>query len=78
MLALPALAQTNPHARSRPQPQGGYGYDGYRQPSYPGARRDQTYSHPPGHTGTIYWNTPNADGNLGGPSAGGTAGSSGG
>lgn len=70
VLNFPALAQSNPHNRSRPQPQAGY-YGQAMEPTYPGTRRDQTYSRPRGYTGTIYWNTPNADGNFGGPGAGG-------
>ena len=70
LAALPASAQTNPHQKSGPQ-QARESYGSYRtQPSY-APRASTTYSHPPGHQGTIHWNTPNADGNFGGPGAGG-------
>lgn len=69
LAALPAAAQTNPHQKPGPQPRESYG--SYRsEPSY-SPRASTTYSHPPGYRGTIRWNTPNADGNFGGPSAGG-------
>lgn len=39
-----------------------------------GKRGYDLYSRAPGTTGTIYWNTPNASGNLGSPSTGGSGG----
>lgn len=49
------------------------------QPAYgpvqePRGRVQQQYSRPPGGDGVIRWNTPNADGNFGGPGGGGSAG----
>lgn len=76
--AGPALAQTNPYKRGGPQPRESYGSYQSRQ-AYPGTSRvTNPYSVQPGYSGTIHWNTPNADGNLGGPGAGGSSGSSGG
>lgn len=69
--ALPALAQTNPYKRYSPQPRESYG--SYQtQPTY-APRVTNPYSHPPGYQGIIRWNTPNADGNFGGPGAGGAS-----
>ena len=74
--ALPALAQTNPYRRNVPRaPEAYTRYD--NAPVY-SPRASSTYSVPPGYSGTIRWNTPNADGNFGGPGGGGRAGSPGG
>ena len=58
-----AQAQTRarnvaPQARAMPGPQ---------------RRGPEPYGTPPGSSGTIKWNTPNASGNLGGPGAGGSS-----
>jgi hypothetical protein len=77
--ALPAAAQTNPYNRTGPQPRESYG--SYRAaPAYDrySPRAINPYAAPRGYSGMIHWNTPNADGNLGGPGGGGSAGSPGG
>lgn len=63
--AVPATAQPRRGAGSGQAP----GAVAYPQ-SYPGRGYD-IYSRPPGSSGTIGWNSPNASGNLGGPGAGG-------
>lgn len=62
-------------------PRGAYGQPAYgsqpatsRDPRSP-ERGNPSYTQPPGQTGIIRWNTPNADGNLGSPSLGGGPGS---
>ena len=74
--AFPAEAQADRRRGSRPVAQPTYPSE-VPVPSYRD-RYPSVYSVPPGYRGTIYWNTPNADGNLGGPGGGGSSGSSGG
>lgn len=68
LTALQALAQTNPYRRYSPLQSESY----QTQPTY-SPRATNPYSHPPGYQGIIRWNTPNADGNFGGPGAGGAS-----
>lgn len=66
---LPAQAETSSYRRGDPQPRAAYG--SYQSsPAYQ-SRAIGPYARPPGYDGTIRWNTPNANGNLGGPGAGG-------
>lgn len=76
LAALPAAAQKNPHAKTSPQPRESYG--AYRTPTPYSPRMVTPYAHAPDYRGTVRWNTPNQDGNFGGPSAGGSSGSPGG
>ena len=66
---LPAQAQTYPYGRGGAQPRAGYG-SYQRSPVY-SPRAVNPYARPPGYDGTVRWNTPNGDGNLGGPGVGG-------
>lgn len=73
------LGQVGP--ASAQAPRGTYGQPTYgsqpatsRDPRYPD-RSNPSYNQPPGQTGTVRWNSPNADGNLGGPGFGGGPGS---
>ena len=64
-----AEAQTRPRPRAAaPSASATAAGSGY------GQRGSDIYSRPAGSTGTIYWNTPNASGNLGSPSTGGSGG----
>lgn len=60
--ATQAEAQARREAGARPE------LGTARAPAY--GQRDR-YSQPPGRSGIIRWNTPNADGNFGGPGTGG-------
>lgn len=68
--STPVLAQRSGVSRTSGAP-------ALRESGGPAASSRQTpmYTQPPGRTGTIGWNTPNQDGNLGGPGAGGGSGS---
>lgn len=68
--SAPALAQRSGSSRMSGAPTS-------RESGSPAATSRQTpmYTQPPGRTGTVGWNTPNQDGNLGGPGAGGGSGS---
>lgn len=69
LATLPAVAQTNPYQRRAPLPRESFG--SYRaEPTY-SARALAPSATAPGYGGAIRWNTPNANGNLGGPSVGG-------
>jgi hypothetical protein len=71
-----ANAQTNPYARRDTAPRESYG--SFRVQRDVQSRSAGPYSVPENYGGTIRWNTPNADGNFGGPGAGGSGGNFGG
>lgn len=78
LTALPADAQTNPYRRGAPRSVDVTGSIGPARVDTYSPRAATPYAHSPQYRGTIHWNTPNADGNFGGPGGGGSAGSPGG
>lgn len=78
LTSLPAEAQTNPYRRNAPRSVDVTGSIGRTQADTYSPRAATPYAHSPSYRGTVRWDTPNADGNFGGPGGGGSAGSSGG